>query len=85
MDQCVSPWYIVNASKVPRYGVFSFPYFPEFRPEITAYLDTFLAVSHTYISPFFLFNELVEKPQLFLNTKNHHTYTQYFEPFVRPF
>ena len=35
-------------SKKYKYGVFSGPYFPVFRPEKTPYLDTFQAV---FISP----------------------------------
>ena len=40
--QCVKS---ATVRKVSRYGVFSSPYFPVFRPEKTPYLDTFYTVN----------------------------------------
>ena len=40
---CIINFHTVTAWKVPKYGVFSGPYFPVIGPEKTPYLDTFHA------------------------------------------
>ena len=51
----------LSAWKVFKYGVFSGPYFPAFRPEKTLYLDTFHAVIISDILS-------VERSQIITNT-----------------